>query len=59
MEYETACIVASLGGAIAYTATGYAQAVRREGFRASWRKVGGLTFVRLGRLQVSFCICKR
>ena len=58
MEYETAYIIASLG-VIAYTATGYAQAVRREGFRASWRKVGGLTFVRLGRLQVSFCICKR
>lgn len=26
--------------------------------RASWRKVGGLTFARIGRLSLSFCITK-
>lgn len=27
-------------------------------FRLRYRKVGGLRFIRLGRLQLSFCICK-
>lgn len=26
--------------------------------RCRYRKVGGLRFVRVGRLQLSFCICK-
>jgi hypothetical protein len=25
----------------------------------SYRKIGGLRFFRLGRLQLSFCICRR
>lgn len=28
-------------------------------FNIAWRKVGGLTFVRLGRLSLSFCITRK
>ncbi len=28
-------------------------------FNVSYRKVGGLRFVRIGRLQLSFCVVKR
>lgn len=33
-----------------------------EGLKApvfSYRKVGGLRFLRIGRLQLSFCVCRK
>lgn len=34
-------------------------APRARLFNVAWRKVGGLTFVRLGRLSVSFCLTRK
>jgi hypothetical protein len=38
----------------------YVETLRKpRAFNVSWRKVGGLTFVRVGRLSLSFCLTRK
>ncbi|WP_316172959.1 hypothetical protein [Bradyrhizobium sp. SZCCHNRI2049] len=37
----------------------YLLAAMAYGFGFSHRKVGGLRFIRIGRLQLSYCICRQ
>ena len=49
MSYiATGLLIASVAGAV----------VNPGGFRASYKRRGGLRFIRLGRLSLSFCITK-
>jgi hypothetical protein len=59
MEMVTDFQAAMMGFGFALLCFGSFLVDDRNPPKFGWKKVGGLTFVRVGRLSVSFCICKK